>query len=150
MDTINFSVVEADDIEIGSVVAIAVNGRDLLEWVRDVELPFAVQEGHPNIAGGYVGLSPAAIPNIWSHLHGEAAPLYSQGDEVTLYDCECGCPGCWPLQVRIKVGEDTVIWSDFQQPHRGEHSRVLHWRYDELGLFVFDRAQYEEALQTLS
>ena len=48
---------ETDDAEIGSVVAIWVNGRNLLEIVREIEMPFAIKEGHPNIAGGYVGLS---------------------------------------------------------------------------------------------
>lgn len=29
-----------------------INGRDLLEMVREMEAPFAAREGHPDIAGG--------------------------------------------------------------------------------------------------
>ena len=128
-------------------VIISVNGRPLTELVREVELPFATREGHPDMAGDYRGLPPreAFLPS--RHLLGEPKPLWSGGDDrVIALRCECGEPGCWPLYVRITVGEGTVTWSDFEQPHRGENSAASHWRYDRLAPFVFVRQQYETAL----
>jgi len=66
--------------------------------------------------------------------------------KVSIYDCECGCFGCWPLQVRISKSENMIVWSDFEQPHRGPNSRASWWRYDKLGPFEFNREQYMAAL----
>jgi hypothetical protein len=33
-----------------------VNGRNLVDILREVELPFSAREGNPNLAGNYVGL----------------------------------------------------------------------------------------------
>lgn len=149
MDTIRFSVEKADRGEAGSTVAIWINGRNFLEIVRDFEMPFAIKEGHPNMAGQYAQLPPADIPDLWSHFHDDTLPYFSEDNKIYLFVCGCGTPGCWPLQAYIDVDENTVIWSDLEQPHRREYSRASHWRYDELGPFVFDRDQYEEALKSL-
>jgi hypothetical protein len=116
---------------------IRVDDRDFLDYVREVEGPFAAAEGHPNLAGKYESL-PAEM--ALSNLAGE------QADKVSLYDCECGCFGCWPLLVRILKSENKIFWSDFAQPHRGPKSRASWWRYDKLGPFEFDREQYVAAL----
>ena len=149
MDTIRFSVEGADSGELVSTVTIWINGCNFLETVRDVEMPFAMKEGHPNRAGGYIGLSLAAIPDLWSHFHGDTLPYFSEDGKTYLFGCVCGEPGCWSLQASIDVDENTVTWSDFEQPHRGQHSRASHWQYDGLGPLVFDRDQYEEALTSL-
>jgi hypothetical protein len=113
------------------------DGRDFLEYVREIEGPFAVAEGHPDLVGKYEAL-PAEMA---------LADLAGRGAEkISLYDCECGCFGCWPLRVRIAESDDTVVWSDFEQPHRGPKSRTSWWRYDKLGPFKFDREQYIAAL----
>jgi hypothetical protein len=39
------------------VVNVFVNGRNLVDVLREVVLPFTVQEGKPDLAGSYVGLS---------------------------------------------------------------------------------------------
>ena len=149
MDTIEFTAVEVEDEEAGSTVAIYINGRNLLETIRDVEMPFAVKEGHSTMAVQYAELSLADIPDLWSHFHGDTLPYFSEEGKVYLYGCVCGEPGCWPLQAYIGIGRNTVTWRGFEQPHRMEYSRASHWRYDELGPFVFDRDQYEEALKSL-
>lgn len=137
-------------------VTILVNGRDLIDLVREIERPFAIAEGCPDIAGGYAGL-PAAVALAPSrHLLGEPAPGYDYTHEVTLLQCECGEPGCWPLLARVRVSADAVTWSHFRQPHRdGRNWRSGHrardsltprWRHEGLGPFRFDRAQYEAEL----
>src|SRR5437016_4274829 len=52
MDSISF--VGENDKKSG--VRIIINGRDLIEIVREIELPFATREGSPQIAGAYSGL----------------------------------------------------------------------------------------------
>ena len=112
-------------------------------------MPFAVQEGYPELAGNYDGLLLADIPDLRSHFYGDTLPYFSEEGKTYLYDCDCGVPGCWPLMARIVVGAETITWRDFEQPHRTEGSPAGHWRYDEFGPFVFERAQYEEALNSL-
>jgi hypothetical protein len=123
------------------VLDIVVDGRNLLEFLRDAEMPFAVAEGHPDLAGKYEAL-PAHL--LLPKLGGK------QADKISLYDCECGCFGCWPLLVRILLADEIVTWSEFEQPHRGQRSRASWWRYEGLGPFTFSRKQYEEALAKAS
>jgi hypothetical protein len=128
-------------------VDIHINGRNLIEIIREVELPFAKQENHPNIAGSYQGL-PARIIYLPSrHLLGEPQFLYSDDSGRTqLLQCTCGEPGCWPLLARVTIEPDRVVWDDFCQPHRGPNSRASHWKYDALPAFIFARSDYEAAL----
>jgi hypothetical protein len=143
MDTITF--IETKD----AGAQILINGRDLREIVRAVELPFAAREGSPQIAGAYSGL-PAEIVFLPSrHMLGEPQPLYSDGSGRTqVLECECGEPGCWPLTVRIDIHAQEVVWRDFHQPHRGVHSTRPEWRYDTMPEYRFDRESYEQALST--
>lgn len=115
--------------------------RDFLEILREIERPFASAEGHPDLAGAYKAL-PVGI--VLADLAGEKA------EKVSLYDCECGCFGCWPLLVQISVCEKTISWSNFEQPHRGPNSRASWWNYGELGPFEFDREQYFATLNKVA
>jgi hypothetical protein len=130
------------------LVAIRINGRRLVDLIRDVELPFALREGHATLAGAYLGI-PAMVAFLPSrHLLGEPAAGWDwEPEAVPVLQCDCEEPGCRPLLVRIAVGSATVTWSDFRQPHRGPQSRAGHWRYDTLPGFTFDRRQYEDALR---
>jgi hypothetical protein len=130
---------DADESDARDYLAlgIRVDGRDLLEFVREIEAPFAAAEGHPDLAGHY---EPLPAEMALSHLTGDRA------EKVSLFDCECCCFGCWPLLVQISKADDTITWSDFEQPHRGPKSRASWWRYDKLGPFKFDREQYLAAI----
>ena len=111
------------------VVPIFVDGRDLVDLVRPVELPFATAEGHSSIAGGYDGL----LPEYWLELPEQ----YGGDGRAAVLSCKCGEVGCWPLRVRIAIDGQHVVWSDFQQPHRPD------WAYKGFGPFVFERGEYE-------
>jgi hypothetical protein len=116
-------------------VRILVDARDLIDLLREVELPAAAAEGHPEIAGSYSGLA----PEQWTELperYGDA--------RAAVLACECGEVGCWPLRARITRREETVVWSDFQQPHRKD------WSYDALGPFVFPAAEYDDAVAAIT
>jgi hypothetical protein len=120
---------------------IRVDGRPLLDLIREIEAPIAAEAGQPDLAGTYGYLNAVDVMAPSRHLLGRAArPLLEYGEKVSVLECECGCEGCWPLLVRITVIGDEVIWSDFQQPHRDN------WVYPAGLRLVFDRRQYERAL----
>ncbi len=143
MDEIRLEIGERDDPAEGTVetVVIFVNERDLREIASEVELPFAARDGRPELAGDYVGLPPEAVFSPSRRLLGRPEGRYDgRRGKIALLGCGCGVVGCWPLMAKITPREGAILWSDFEQPHR------RHWRYDGLGSFVFDRAQYASAL----
>ncbi|QIN82350.1 hypothetical protein GBA63_06555 [Rubrobacter tropicus] len=142
MDTIRFEVDRTDTPAWGPIdtVDIFVNGRSLLDLVREVELPFATRDGRPDRAGSYVGLPAEAIFMPSRRLLGVPDDRYDDW-EGRISVLGCGVVGCWPLHARITVQDDAVVWDDFEQPHRRR------WRHDRLGPFVFEREEYEAALR---
>ena len=70
---------------------------------------------------------------------------------VWLYFCpECFDEGCGGVSVRIQVGADQVIWSDFRHDMPTIEDEVEAFADDDVitsvGTLVFDRAEYEAAL----
>ena len=147
MDTIRFDIGKRDvDVPVvGTVdrVDVFINGRNLADILREVEMPFAAREGKPDLAGSYVGLPLEEVFLPSPRLLGEPATYYDHDypeGKIAVLGCVCGDVGCWPFLVRIKLQEDAVVWDGFEQPHRRA------WRYDEMRPLVFDRAQYLSAL----
>ena len=153
MDTLRLELVAAPALGPSDpAVDYVINGRDLLTLVREVERPYAVSEGHPNLAGDY-----APLPHYWFR----ESPEYFLGNEIgparwpgspwtVLYACGgCREVGCWPLLVTIESAVDVVRWSDFRQPYRAPGRPAVVWEYDALGPFVFDRSLYETELRRL-
>jgi hypothetical protein len=151
VDVIEFISRPFRDGDRDSGIQIKINGRDLVELVRAVETPFAYQEGAASIAGAYAGLPPnddTCPPS--KHFLGEPShAIYRHDAKTQVLSCECGEMGCWPLLCLIQAGPTSVTWSQFEQPHRTVKRSKNPWRYDELGLFEFDRSQYELALEAL-
>jgi hypothetical protein len=144
VDTILFEIGERDDAVDRTVDAVVVflNGRDLVDVLREVELPLATREGKPDLAGSYVGLPPEEIFLPSPRLLGEPATYYDYeyfDGKIYILGCRCLKMGCWPFRVKIELRDNEVVWSGFEQPHRA-------WRYDGLQPFVFDRTQYLSAL----
>ena len=124
-------------------IRIKVNGVDFPELVREAELPSAEADEEEEIAGNYIGLVAGymRIDLAGQFLGGQGTPMFEDSDQKTaLLGCGCGDVGCSPLMARVTVSDDTVTWSDFEQPTRPE------WDYDGFGPFTFDRGQYERAL----
>ena len=153
MDKIRLEIGKREDPANGMVdaVEIFINNRNLVDIVREVELPFAQQESKPDLAGSYVGLPPEDIFSPSRRLLGEPSTYYDHDhseDKLAVLGCVCGEPGCWPLLVRITVEENVVIWDGFEQPFRSKgpysisEGRAIPWEYDLLRPFVFDKAQY--------
>ena len=113
------------------IVRVLIDGRDLIDRVKAVEKPLALDEDNPHLAGAYLGMA----REDWQ--------IRSEPDadgRRPILACECGIVDCWPLVARVVVGGNTVTWSDFKQPFRPR------WSYTALGPFVFDLRQYEAEL----
>lgn len=142
LDRLSLEVKRPDDpFRDWNTVDVLVNGRNLIDMLREVELPFASEEGHPDIAGAYIGLQPKDVFLPARAFLDDPDDWYGEGGKAEILSCDCGEPGCWPFLMRITLGSDRVIWSDFEEPHRSK------WNYEDLGPFIFDREEYEAALQ---
>jgi hypothetical protein len=137
-----------------------VNGRPLIDIVREHELPFAEREHDERVAAGktesevgprgslagsYLYLPSSLVFPPSENLLGKPyehgfvlAPDDPRQKMSLLLQCTCGITECWFLLARIEVARDRVTWSDFRQFHRD-------WDYN-LGPFVFDRDEYLAAL----
>jgi hypothetical protein len=125
-------------------LAIRIDGRSLIDLVRDIEAPFPQAQGDADLAGSY-----AWLPE-WHHLAAEFQnPSVDAGTKTTLLGCTCGEPGCWPLLAKITPHDDVVVWSEFEQPYRDGTGGRSAWRYEAFGPFVFARDQYDAELAKL-
>lgn len=140
MNDLRFKVSRAknDDGSVYDCLEIFIDGESLIDLVRNWEKPFAQREGHPALAGNYEWL-PA---NKETYLALQDAEV--DDEKTALLECQCGCPGCWPLLVNIRKEAETVIWRAFEQPHRSEESAAGFWNYVGFGPFVFERQTYEK------
>ena len=144
MDTLRLGVGKRDypAAGIANAVEIFVNDRDLRDLATEAELPFAARDGNPHLAGDYVGLPVEAVFWPSRRLLGEPDEGWDDWEgRISVLGCGCGVVGCWPLQARISVQEDVVVWRDFVQPH------CPRWDHSEMGPFTFDREEYEAELR---
>ena len=117
---------------------IYIDGRSLIEMVREVELPYALAEGSTDIAGSYAWLD---IDTLNSNILNLPRNYNVEEEKATLLGCPCGEDLCWPFSVRIKNEGDKIVWTDFEQSHRNKESDN-YWSYDGLEPFIFDLEQY--------
>ena len=97
--------------------------------------------------GGYGGIIPGwfdygPLEKYFLGEYGQDSYWAKLGTAYIL-GCKCGEVGCWPLECRIRVEGNDVVWDHFSQPHRKARD------YSEFGPFVFDGAQYRDALSKL-
>jgi hypothetical protein len=146
-----------DRLELLDGTTLAINGRPLIERVREVEAPLTRAEvarraaaGEPRTDERFRPGDYMYLPRLYRlpsrHLLGEPrptgfvlAPDDPQRGKTRVLGCTCGVADCWFITVRICLDERTVTWSDFTQFHRRS------WVYP-LGPYVFERAAYEAAL----
>lgn len=124
----------------GQRVALRVDGVDLIERVRAVEMPFADGEGVPALAGNYAWplLTPALIRLLAGNADGQ---VESSG---TLLNCECGAESCWPFTARIRCFDRIVTWHELRQAKRAKR-----WHYATLEPLRFERTHYFEEIARL-
>ena len=175
MDKIEFKVIRTSVIDFSKplatgnvpkremdVIDIFVNEKRLIDMVREVELPQAMkdQETGEKIAGAYVG---HPYEGSWFLKREKIVKPYFMGETDFSYEREAekdgrkwtplftcsGCleDGCWSLLAAIEPVKDLVLWTALQHNHR------KHWDYSKVGkdgTFMFDRAQYESALDKIA
>jgi hypothetical protein len=138
---LSFTVSENE--EGATVITPCVDGVSL----ADLAAEFERSHGMNDPAGGYAGLIPDSFNYgpLDRYFLGEAeAPIFArEPGRIFALGCECGEVGCWPLVCRVTVDDRHVTWQGYEQPYRPGRD------YSTFGPFVFDRAQYREALTLL-
>lgn len=146
MDKLEFIIQDKqnDDCQFKSVT-ILINGQNLINLLKVYELPFAKKERAENIAGGYEEITPEILlDNLTNPDEFDTV----QNGKISIFECECGCEGCWPMKIKIIELGDRVIWTDFEQPHRSINSHNF-WDYRNFGPFSFDKDCYFKQLDIL-
>lgn len=94
-------------------------------------------------ARSYVDVDLGGI-DLREHFHGTSAHTWApldeedDGEDPMLLGCTCGIDHCSPVTARITVTDETVTWSDFRSG--------MSWDSSLVGPFVFDRRQYDRAI----
>lgn len=114
-----------------------VGGESLVEMVD----AFEVAAGMDPAGGAYGGLVPGSyrFGPFDQHFLGVGAE-----SKTAVLGCDCGEWGCWPLLARISVGDDAVVWDQFEQPFRPKRD------YSSFRALRFERRQYGAALESLA
>ncbi len=135
-DVLELRLVGADPRTVVPVV----NGVTLLESVTVFEVTHELAP-----AGGYGGLVPEhfRLGDLTTYFLGREPRQWPGPGRLWLLGCECGEVGCWPLEARVDVAGDLVVWTDFRQPHRPDRG------YAGFGPFVFARDPYDAAVSAL-
>jgi hypothetical protein len=135
---IEFTVRRRSDPQVHEVVS-TIDGRLLLDLIDRFEVGSDMRPA----GGAYGGLIPAyyRYGALDEHFLGKATP--GLGTKTAVLGCECGEVGCWPLMTRITPTGNLVVWDSFEQLHRPTRD------YTAFGPFLFDRAQYDQALDAL-
>lgn len=120
-------------------VGIFIDQRNLIDMLKEYEVPFAKKEGSENMAGQYWWIYKDAL---LSNLRLE------YWNKPNLLGCECGEEACWPMWINIKKEDNKVIWSNFEQPFRTKQHNSF-WDYSNFGTFTFDIENYQNELKKL-
>ena len=123
---------------------ILVDGNSLIDLLAIVEKPYSKQEN--TRPGAYVGLPFIEVTPPSQHLLGWPEPSYKAADKrtVLLVNDKTVPQHKWEFAAEIRVYRRHVIWCNFMQVQRANS-----WRYDRLGIMVFDKLQYLDALHEL-
>jgi len=141
MDKLDFKVESKAAGPYENGVNIFINGKNLIDLLKEYELPFAQKESHENIAGAYSGVGS----------HDLLDRICKSGEHVTIFTCgSCGEDGCWPMVIAIIEEGNSIRWKNFRQPHRGKNSKASFWDYSKFPEFVFEKNDYNNALKKLA
>lgn len=132
----------AEDADINNpihVVEIYIDGVEIVEIFRRVELPYCEQEGHPDMAGSYGHESAKQLFRDLINAPKESSLTYEMG--VYPVCCRsCGMSCCWAVTFHIREDENFVWWYQFEHEHRD-------WEYNLE--FKFTKTDYAAAMEKL-
>ena len=132
------------NIEDYQVVDIYINGFNLIDIVKEIELPYASIEGTPELSGSYEGLPPVYCLPPEKHFWGIPSHpdyMYPDGKVALLEYGQSGIPKEWTIICNIDVDGEQVTWQNFEKPQRPG------WNYKLLKGFHFELVQYRNALR---
>ena len=122
-----------------NVVEIIIDGKKLIDVVREIEIPYATEEGHLDLAGAYGHIPPSFL---YADLLDATTDAGLDNSLVYLFCCDdCGEPSCWSVVFKVKEEENFIYWYGFEHAHRKD------WNYNLT--YKFERSAYEQALQKL-
>ncbi len=99
------------------VIDILIDGRPLLDTVREIEKPYLRAEGIDLPCGGYGHLPPSVLYRSLTENEQPHGDFGRRG--ANLFCCaDCGEYGCWSVRVHIRREGGAVIWEDFCHEHR--------------------------------
>lgn len=133
---------EVNHGEYGKAITPIIDEKSLISILKEIKLPFAKKEGSPTIAGQYGGLFISKSVSLFDYFLGKTNTKENNYKTLVLL-CDCSFEGCWDFLVKIIVHKTTIKWSDFEQIQREN------WDYSKLGVFSFNRKQYENSLKDL-
>ena len=145
MDTIRFEKtlvwVDTGDIKKRVVGKIIINEKPLIDTIRVYEQPFAIEENHESLAGGYMY---RCASRLYKELTGQN-PSKENSLGIPILICGSCCMfGCWELFVHIDETASEVIWFNFYN-----FARSGRWDYSRFPIYRFDKIQYAIALEEL-
>ena len=161
MDRIKFIVEDYVDKEGGyrfPTINIYINNRNLIDLVSEIEQARWIRNGEEPKRSSYIGFETHRYDQFRSELFAAHKRPHS-----VLLTCTCTIEQCNCIMADISVQSETVIWSDIKSPWLGgktpsrfidiEEAARLKWRpidYSEIGVFVFRRKPYVDAVNDLS
>ena len=141
LNVLTFAIKPLQDHNSALTILPAIDGKPLTELVA----AFESEHGFNDPAGGYGGLVPTFFKYgpLDRYFMGEPeGKIWADGQY--LLACNCGEVGCWPLEAKIKLDGEKVIWNAFRQPHRPARD------YSRFGPFEFDLKQYAIAVNEVA
>jgi hypothetical protein len=115
-----------------------IDGRDLTDMIHEYERRFQGPTGYGGIliGGFYLGAG-----SLLDYFMGRRDSPVRESGTIAALGCSCGDVECWPLYTKVDADDARVRWSSFRQPYERERD------YGGSGPFVFDRGEYERALE---
>jgi hypothetical protein len=140
MDKIEINIIDSnwDYLPNGKCAQIIINDKPLIDYLKDFENKF-----DPKIAGRYAEM-------LKSDLDIQALLVIKDNVWIDVLCCDCGTPGCWPFQIKVKKKESSYSWYAFRQPHRLKDSAGGYWDYTSFEPFEFESNKYEVKIKKIT
>lgn len=161
MDRIKFIVEDYVDEEEGyrfPTINIYINNRNLIALVSEIEQRRSPPPDREHTRQGYIGFRVEQFDRFRAEMLAEHGKPYS-----VLLTCTCTFPECSCITAEVSLQSEMVFWGNIQNPFFsskdpwarwiGENGNSSGWKpvdYSDLGVFVFRRQPYIQAVDDLA
>lgn len=126
--------IEKSKYNIGEIVNIYIDGRNLIDIVEEFEKQF-IQEGETASPGGYGGSDPVQFMIEMQYDYAKDVAVLVEPVEMI--------SGNWDLLMDYDTQKDEVIWYGFHQEHRKD------WDYSDFPTFTFNKSDCRQEIDSL-